>query len=101
MDDASATTARCVEIASAALHSCGNTTTAVLLIASAAARRVALGAPVPPNEPEQGRTLSLARQELDQLAYQRAWEDGGRLSMQQAVSLADASLEAFGPAISR
>jgi predicted ATPase/DNA-binding XRE family transcriptional regulator len=101
MDDASATTARCVEIVSAVLCAFGNAATSVVLIASAAARRVALGAPVPPNEPEQALTLGLARKELEHEAFQRAWEDGGRLSMQQAVTLASASLAALAPAVSR
>jgi predicted ATPase/DNA-binding XRE family transcriptional regulator len=101
MDDGSATTARCVEIASAVLRAFGTSAAAVVLIASAAARRAALGAPVPANEPEQPRTLSLARQELGEAAYQRAWEDGSRLSMRQAVALAGASLAALGPAASR
>ena len=87
--DASATTARCVEIAAQVLHARGSPEAVVRLLASATALRNALGAPVPPDEqPELERTLAAARSALSSRAFLEASADGGRLDIQQAVELA-------------
>ena len=59
--DASATTVRCVEVASEILQASGASATAVRLEAAASAQREALGAPMPPNErAERERTQQAA-----------------------------------------
>src|SRR5207302_9948817 len=89
IEDASATTARCVEIAAQVLLARGSPETVVRLLASATALRNALGAPVPPDEqPELERTLSAARTALSTEAFLEASTDGGRLHIQEAVELA-------------
>ena len=93
IEDASATTARCVEIAAQVLHARGSPETVVRLLASATALRNALGAPVPPDEqPELERTLSAARSALSAEAFLEASTDGGRLHIQEAVELASDTL---------
>src|SRR5207302_11296373 len=86
--DASATTARCVEIAAQVLHARDAHEIVVRLLASATALRNALGAPVPPDEqPELERTLAAARSALSPQAFLEASADGCRLDIQQAVAL--------------
>jgi predicted ATPase/DNA-binding XRE family transcriptional regulator len=98
--DSSATSARCIEIGAAVLRGLGKTTTAVVLISAAATRRAALGAPVPPNESEAVATLSAARAELAHEDFERAWEDGARLSIHEAIALAGVALAAYGSTVS-
>jgi predicted ATPase len=96
MVDPSATTVRCVEIASDVLLGVGSAEPAVRLIAAATAQRKALGAPVPPQEQaERDRALSAARAALETIGFERAWADGGRLSSLEAVELAAESLIPF------
>jgi tetratricopeptide (TPR) repeat protein len=87
--DASATTVRCVEVASEILQAGGAAETVVRLEAAASAQRLALGAPAPPNErPERDRTQQAAAKALPPEAYARAWEQGEHLSIRDAVELA-------------
>ncbi len=96
MVDPSATTVRCVEIASDVLLGVGSTEPAVILIAAATAQRAALGAPVPPQEQvEREGALSAAHAALETSGFERAWASGGRLSIPQAVELAAESLMPF------
>ena len=94
--DASATTARCLEIASQVIYALAPAETAVSLIAAAAAQREALGAPVPPQEQtEIERTLSASRASLNEQVFQQAWQRGEHLTAPQALELAAASLAQF------
>jgi tetratricopeptide (TPR) repeat protein len=96
MEDASATTARCVEIASDVLLGLGSAEPAVRLVAAASAQREALGAPVPPLEQaERERALSAAHAALEPGAFDRAWKEGGQLSILEAVEVAAESLTPF------
>jgi len=96
MVDPSATTVRCVEIASDVLLSVGGAEPAVCLIAAATAQRALLGAPVPPQEHvERERALSAARAALAPIGFEAAWAAGGRLSILEAVDLAAESLMPF------
>jgi hypothetical protein len=95
--DGSASTVRCVEIASEVLQSSGDLETAVRLVAAATARREALGAPIPPRElPERERTLSGARAGLAADTFDQLWKDGTRLAIHEAVELAAAALAPLG-----
>jgi hypothetical protein len=91
--DASATTARCVEVASEILQADGALETVVRLEAAAAAQRLALGAPAPPNErPERDRTQQAAAAGLPTNVYARAWREGEHMPIGDAVELALAEL---------
>jgi hypothetical protein len=96
MEDASATTVRCVEIASDVLLGLGSAEPAVRLVAAAIAQREALGAPVPPLEQaERERALSAAHAALEPGAFDRAWKEGEQLSILKAVEVAAESLTPF------
>jgi predicted ATPase/DNA-binding XRE family transcriptional regulator/Tfp pilus assembly protein PilF len=87
--DASASTVRCVEIASEILQACGASETVVRLEGAASAQREALGAPMPPNErAERERTRQAAAAALSVKGYEQAWGEGAQLSIQAAVQLA-------------
>jgi hypothetical protein len=91
--DASATTVRCVEVASEILQATGASETVVRLVAAASAQRLTLGAPMPPNESaERERTRQAAADALAAEAYAHAWRQGEQLSIQDAVELAVAEL---------
>jgi len=91
--DASATTVRCVEIASEILQAGGASETVARLEAAANAQREALGAPLPPNERgERERTRQAAAAQLTSARYGQAWETGAQLSIQEAVDLAAGEL---------
>jgi predicted ATPase/DNA-binding XRE family transcriptional regulator len=93
MADASASTVRCLEIAAMVLQALGSAEVAVRLEAAATSQRQVLGAPVPPNERHEREMLGReAEAALGPAAFQRAWRDGGRLSVHQAVELASDSL---------
>jgi hypothetical protein len=92
--DASATTVRCVEIASEVLQAIGLPETVVHLEAAANTQRQALRAPLPPSErDERERTQRAAAALLSTEAYGRAWNEGGRLSIQEALELAADQLQ--------
>jgi predicted ATPase/DNA-binding XRE family transcriptional regulator len=91
--DASATTVRCVEVASEILQASGASETAVRLESAASTQRLALGAPAPPNErPERDRTQQAAAEALPPAVYARAWQQGEQLAIRDAVELAVAEL---------
>jgi len=93
MADASASTVRCVEIAANVLQALGSAEVALRLEATATSRRQVLGAPVPPNErTEREMLVRGAEAALDPTVFQRAWREGSRLSVHQAVELANNSL---------
>ena len=92
-DDGSATTVRCIEIASQILEALDSTRTAVSLVAAATVRREVLGAPRPAVEqPELDRMLRCARDALGDSAFDAAWNRGQDLPIHEAVDLAAASL---------
>jgi predicted ATPase len=92
-DDDSATTMRCIEIASQILVALDSTRTAVGLVATATIRRDALGAPRPAVEqPEVDRMLRRARGALGDSSFNAAWNRGKDLPIHEAVDLAAASL---------
>jgi predicted ATPase/DNA-binding XRE family transcriptional regulator/Tfp pilus assembly protein PilF len=91
--DASATTVRCVEIASEILQACGASESVVRLEAVSAAQRDALGAPMPPNErAERERTRQAAAAALSPSVYDQALRDGAVLSIRDAIELAATGL---------
>jgi tetratricopeptide (TPR) repeat protein len=91
--DASATTVRCVEVASEILQAVGALETVVRLEAAASAQRLALGAPAPPNErSERDRTRKAAAEALPAERYAQAWQHGEQLTIADAVELAVAEL---------
>jgi tetratricopeptide (TPR) repeat protein len=92
-EDASATTVRCIEIASQILVALDSTRTAVGLVATAAIHREMLGAPRPAVEqPEIDRMLRCARDALGDSAFDAAWDRGQDLPINEAVDLAAATL---------
>ena len=91
--DASATTVRCVEVASEILQASGASETVVRLEAAASAQRDALGAPTPPNErAERERTQEAAASAVPPPEFERVWQQGHMLSIHDAVELAVAEL---------
>jgi predicted ATPase/DNA-binding XRE family transcriptional regulator len=91
--DASATTVRCVEVASEILQANGASEIVVRLEASASTQRRTLGAPAPPNEqPERDRTRQAAADALPAAVYALAWQQGEHVSIREAVDLAMAEL---------
>jgi tetratricopeptide (TPR) repeat protein len=91
--DSSATTVRCVEVASEILQARRASETVVLLESAASAQREALGAPMPPNErAERERTRQAAALALPATQFERAWRQGQQLSIRDAVELAIAEL---------
>ncbi|MBV9357593.1 MAG: hypothetical protein JO023_18940 [Chloroflexi bacterium] len=94
IDDASATTVRCVKIASEVLQAIGAAETVVHLEAAANHQRQTLRVPLPPNErAERERTQRTAAEVLSIEAYERGWAEGGRLSIQEAAELAADQLQ--------
>jgi tetratricopeptide (TPR) repeat protein len=97
MADASATSVRCLEIASDVLRALRAPEDAVCLAAAADTHRQALGAPVPVDErPEREATLLAARAALPAEAFEQAWQEGIRLSIQEAVVVATDRLTSVG-----
>jgi transcriptional regulator with XRE-family HTH domain len=91
--DASATTVRCVEVASEILQASQASETVVILESAASAQREALGAPMPPNErAERERTRQAAASVLPATQFERAWQRGQQLSIRGAVEVAIAEL---------
>ena len=91
--DASATTVRCVEVASEILQASGASETVVRLEAAASAQRLALRAPMPPNErAERERTQRALAEALPEDIHAEAWKAGEQLSIRDAVELAVAEL---------
>jgi predicted ATPase/DNA-binding XRE family transcriptional regulator/Tfp pilus assembly protein PilF len=91
--DASATTVRCVEVASEILQAGGALETVVRLEAGASVQRLALRAPLPPNErAERERTQRAAADRLLATDYASVWRQGEQLSIRDAVELAVAEL---------
>jgi predicted ATPase/DNA-binding XRE family transcriptional regulator/Tfp pilus assembly protein PilF len=87
--DASATTVRCVEVASEILQASAASETVVRLEAAASAQRLALRAPMPPNErAERERTQQAVAKALPEDVYADAWKVGEQLSIRDAVELA-------------
>lgn len=87
--DASATTVRCVEVASEILQGSGAWQTVVRLEAAASAQREALHAPMPPNErAERERTQKAAVSAVPPSQFERDWQQGQMLSIYEAVELA-------------
>jgi predicted ATPase/DNA-binding XRE family transcriptional regulator len=92
-DDGSATTVRCIEIASQILVALDSTRTAVGLVATATIHRDVLGAPRPAAEqPEINRVLRCARGALGDSAFDAAWHRGQDLYINEAVDLAASTL---------
>ena len=92
-DDGSATTVRCIEIASQILVALDSTRTGVGLVATATIHRELLGAPRPAAEqPEIDRMLRCARGALGDSAFDAAWHRGQELSINEAVDLAASTL---------
>jgi hypothetical protein len=93
MDDVSASTVRCLEIAAKVLQALGSAEVAVRLEAAPTGQRPVLGAPVPPTERhEREMVVREAEATLGPSAFQLAWREGGRLSVHEAVELASDSL---------
>jgi tetratricopeptide (TPR) repeat protein len=91
--DSSATTVRCVEVASEILQASGASEVVVRLEAAASARREALAAPMPPNErAERERTQMAAASALPEGLYAQAWRRGAQMSIRDALELAVAEL---------
>ena len=66
------------------------------LMAAATAQRERLGAPIPPQEQlQRERALSTAHAAIPPSGFERAWSDGGQLSILEAVELAAESLTQF------
>jgi hypothetical protein len=90
---ASATTVRCVEVASEILQASGTSDTVVRLEAAASAQRLGLRAPVPPDErAERKRTQRAVADALPEHVRAAAWKAGEQLSIRDAVELAVAEL---------
>jgi tetratricopeptide (TPR) repeat protein len=87
--DASATTARCIEISAQLVQGLGHPEVTARLVAAAGARRDLLGAPLPPDErPEVEQALKHAQAYLAANVFRQAIRSGSGLSMAQAVDLA-------------
>jgi predicted ATPase/DNA-binding XRE family transcriptional regulator len=94
--DWSATTVRCIEIASEVLSASGSTEVALTLVSAATAEREVLGAPIPPLEQgERNQTLNEAYSKLTAEASERAVIRGSNLTIQEAVELAADALTAL------
>jgi predicted ATPase/class 3 adenylate cyclase/transcriptional regulator with XRE-family HTH domain/Tfp pilus assembly protein PilF len=94
--DASATTARCLEIAAEVLLACHSPELAVRLLSTATAQRDMLGAPVPPSEQaEHEKMLRTLRQSVSADQYERAWTNGLQLPIEEAVELAARAIAAL------
>ena len=100
--DTSAGMVRCVEIAAALLAVLGRWELAVRLVASAAAQRAGIAAPVPAREQvELERMLSTARFSLAADAFPIAWQEGARVAIDDAADLAAVSLTRARPLLEK
>jgi tetratricopeptide (TPR) repeat protein len=87
--DASATTARCIEISAQLVQAQGHPEVTARLVAAASTRREVLGAPLPPNErSDVERALERAQACLAANVFRQAVRSGSELSMKQAIDMA-------------
>lgn len=77
----------CLEGYAAVTAACGEPERAAHMFGAAAQSRVRIDMPVPPTDrPRYERHLALARDQMDAVAWQLAWDAGGRLELGDAVA---------------